>query len=592
MSARGTDGWTTPAREQDQGEILATDLLEDYAKRSHKEPILFRDGVLCQLMSVLIGRDKPNALLVGEAGVGKTRIVEELARLIRVGDPHVPESLSKIHIWELPLSSIVSGSMYVGQIEQKLDAVLKFAADPANHAVLFIDEIHQMVGNPQSYGKIGQLLKPALSRGTIRVIGATTLQEAQDLKGDPAFSRRFTRVIVDELTRAQTEEVLKSAWPSFSKHYKDAITINNNTLAAVARLADRYAIAGQHRPDSAMTLLDRTCADAIVDRRGTLASIDPLLKKALLAQPITITESAVKKCAQKLATGQTESIKIDFDLLDDAFSQVMGQDKIVAAIREKLRLQELALFPQTRPLTILCAGPSGVGKSMIARIVSEQIAGQPPITLNMAEFITYASLNRIVGSPAGYVGSDQHYELPFDVLETNPYQVVLLDEMEKSCREVQRFFMSAFDEGYCRTNSGKVIDFSKCIFFVTTNASYSMGASRAAGFAPLSSASIHTDPSRLSHWFDIELLNRFQLMLTFNEIGEKTYKEILAAKYRAEAARINAEFPQIALPTELNDSELQELVCTTYVSAFGARPAERTIHELIEKRALESLGWT
>lgn len=564
-----------------------TDLLIDYATFATMEPTLFRDGVISQLMSVLIGKDKPNALLVGEAGVGKTRIVEELARMIANKDPRIPDQIKDAHIWELPLSNIVSGSSFVGQLEEKLDSVLDFAADPNNDVILFIDEIHQLASrDTQTYGKIGQLLKPALARGEIRVIGATTLQEAQDLHHDPAFSRRFTRVIVDELTREQTVEILKNAWPSLCTHYQNLITVNDEVFETVARIADLYATAGQHRPDNAMTLMDRACADVIVERKEQLAILDPIIAKALAAQPLLVTESKATRCARKLATGQTKQIKIDFNLLDDALSEIKGQDNAISEIRKKLQLRELGLFPQTKPLTILCAGPSGVGKSAVARIIADQITGQAPITLNMAEFVTYASLNRIVGSPAGYVGSDSHTELPFDVLESNPYQVILLDEMEKSCREVQRFFMSAFDDGYCRTNSGKIIDFSKCVFFVTTNANHTTGATRSAGFSASHKTKTHADPNQLSKWFDIELLNRFQLMLTFNEISKDTYRLILASKYDKEAARINAEQPKLGLEPHLNDDELDQLCEDTYVREFGARPAERTIRQTIEQKAL------
>lgn len=573
-----------PTRQSDDD---ARELLVDYSSFGSMEPTLFRDGVVSQLMSVLIGKDKPNALLVGEAGVGKTRVVEELARLIATDDARVPAQLRHSHIWELPLSNIVSGSSFVGQLEEKLDSVLDFAADPTNDVILFIDEIHQISGDSQTYGKIGQMLKPALARGEVRVIGATTLQEAQDLTHDPAFSRRFTRVIVDELTREQTVEILKNAWPSLCDHYDNAITMSDDVFEVVARVADAYATSGQHRPDNAMTLIDRVCADAIVERADKLAKIDDkVLLAALKAQPLLITEKGAVRCARKLATGQTTQTKVDFAALDESLERIIGQDEAIAEIRKKLRLRELGLFPQTRPLTIMCAGPSGVGKSAVARIISQQMTGQPPITLNMAEFVTYASLNRIVGSPAGYVGSDHHSELPFDSLESNPYQIILLDEMEKSCREVQRFFMSAFDDGYCKTNQGKVIDFSKCVFFVTTNAGHTTGASRSAGFSAKSGSTNKDNADKLSKWFDVELLNRFQLMLTFNEIGEDTYRRILVDKYAREVARIKAEHPRLALPDALDDEEVEELVKKTYVRDFGARPAKRCVRETIENKAL------
>lgn len=567
----------------------AREMLIDYSKFANADPTLYRDDVIAQLMSVLIGRDKPNALLVGGAGTGKTRIVEELARLLAAKDPRIPKTLAGAHIYELPLANVVSGSSFVGQLEEKMNAVIELAADPKENAILFMDEIHQLsAGHDATYGQMAQILKSALARGRIRVIGATTLQESQNMMRDPALSRRFTRLIVDELTRAQTVEVMRAAWPSLSAHYKGTIAMTDDVFEVIARVADNYAKAGQHRPDTAITLLDRACADAVVERASQLATLDPQIAQSLMTQPIVVTESGATRCARRIATGQSRRVHTDFDALSEALSRIHGQDAQIAEITRMLRLRELSLFPQRRPLTILCAGPSGVGKSSVARIVSNVMTGLDPITLNMAEFVTYASLNRIVGSPAGYVGSDSHAELPFDMLESNPYQVILLDEMEKGCREVQRFFMSAFDDGYCRTNSGKTIDFSKCIFFVTTNAAHTTGATRHMGFTPdQGKGQPHkADPSSLSQWFDVELLNRFQLMLTFSEIGRDTYRDILADTYAREARRINMERPRLALPDTLADDELDDIVDRTYERDFGARPAERAVRELIEDRAL------
>ncbi len=187
-------------------------------KYNVEQPILFRDSVIHQTLSCMIGKFKPNALLVGPAGVGKTKIVEDIARRIAAKDPLIPGRLKNSTIWELPLVNIVSGSGLVGEIERKTKNILEFAENPENDVILFIDEIHMLVGSEQTYDKIAQLMKPALSRGRIRVIGSTTTQEAQDLLNDPAFNRRFTRVLVDELSKDQTKEILRQMSSEMVEH--------------------------------------------------------------------------------------------------------------------------------------------------------------------------------------------------------------------------------------------------------------------------------------------------------------------------------------------------------------------------------------
>ncbi|MGN0552840.1 MAG: AAA family ATPase, partial [Oscillospiraceae bacterium] len=219
-----------------------------------EEPIMFRNGVIQQTLSCLIGKFKPNALLVGAAGVGKTKIVEDIARRIANDDSLIPEQLKGYTIYELPLSNIVSGSGLVGDVEKKTKNILEFAQDPENKVILFIDEVHVLINNNSTYEKIAQLMKPALARGNLKVIAATTLQESQNLMDDPAFNRRFTRIIVDELTKEQTKEVLLQIKNSMFEHYFRKIAISDKILDEVVTIAEEYKSMGAHRPDTAITL--------------------------------------------------------------------------------------------------------------------------------------------------------------------------------------------------------------------------------------------------------------------------------------------------------------------------------------------------
>lgn len=550
-------------------------------------PTLFREQVICQTLSVLLGKNKPNALLVGPAGVGKTKIAEDIAYRIATKDPIIPDKLADCTIYELPLSILVSGSRYVGDVEEKTKLVLDFLSDPANKAIVFIDEIHMLLGDNQTYDKIAQIMKPALSRGKIRTIGATTLQEANKLMDDPALCRRFSRVIVDEFTQEQTEKILIDMKPVFFRHYGNKIQLDDKVLAAVVKIADEYKPAGSHRPDSAITLLDRACGDAVVDLKLKLSQNqnNPTVTQALLSTPlIPVTINRVKNTAVKIMTGNAEKLGFDKDAMLAALAPIKGQDNVIDKLIRLLRQYDLDLFPREVPLTILFAGASGVGKTEITKLVAKEMTGVKPIILNMTEYHSSASINRIIGSPAGYVGSTSNQELPFDNLESNPYQVILLDEFEKADRSVQRLFMSAFDEGYIKTNRGKLIDFSRSIIIATTNAGGQGRKPMGFDNGTSKTNSAGTVARSMKGAFDTELLNRFQSVIEFNPLSEDIYREILQNQYHTEVARIKATRPRISILDDIPDDKLDEIVAETFIPEFGARPARKAVREYIESQ--------
>lgn len=561
-------------------------------KYLNAEPALFRDAVINQTMAVLIGKTKANALLIGPAGVGKTKIAEEIARRIANNDPSVPDKLSDYTIWELPLANIISGASLVGALEENAREIIDFASDKKNKVILFIDEIHQLIGgHSQTYQTVAQILKPALARGDIKVIGATTLQESSQLFNDPAFNRRFSRLIVDELTKEQTVTILEKASASFIKHYGQAIEINNSVLPTVVDVADQHASSGNHRPDTALTLLDRVCGSAIIKRKEqelALAS-QPDVLKALKATKITITEQQLRTTALHLMTGNASREAFDVNVLTQQLSRIKGQTSIIDKLIDRLKRDNSGLFPRTKPLTFLFAGASGVGKTEVTKIIADVLTGIAPITLNMAEYHSPASINRIIGSPAGYVGSDSNAELPFDILESNPYQIILLDEFEKADRSVQRLFMNAFEEGSITTTKSRNVDFSKAIIVATTNAYHISSSGEQIGFTSNNKTTIEKQRdtvNALSQYFDTELLNRFSAILTFNQLSKEIYTEIVADIYKREVARIKSERPRTNIADELDSDTLQTIVDETYIPKFGARPAFRAVQEHIESTLL------
>jgi ATP-dependent Clp protease ATP-binding subunit ClpC len=570
-----------------------TEYLINYNEKfENAAPTMYRDSVIQQTLSCLIGKFKPNALLIGAAGVGKTKIVEDIARRIANKDALIPSQLLDHTVWELPLTNIVAGSGIVGEVERKTKNIIEFAANPANKVILFIDEIHMLVGESQTYSKIAQLMKPALARGDMKVIGATTLQESQNLMDDPAFNRRFTRLIVDELSQMQTKEILNRMSPMMFQHYENRVALNPSIISEIVTVADEYKTIGSHRPDNAITLLDRAMADALIQRKTIEEKAkrdnDTTILAALNASPtILLSKSQMKKTAMKLMTGNNKKEDVDINRLKTHLSVIKGQDEAVEYLLNILQRDSLNLYPRTKPLTVLFAGNSGVGKSEVAKIIAREITNVDPIIINMTEYNSDASINRIIGSPAGYVGSDSKSELPFDILESNPYQVILLDEFEKGSKAVQRLFMSAFDEGYIKTAKGKIVDFSKTIIIATTNAGHTTKRGEGIGFGN-SAKSTNASISELSDFFDVELLNRFTKILNFNPITEDLFRDILADTYARDVERIKLSHTSYSfLPDTIPDDALETLVKDNYNKFFGARPVKKAIQKYIEDAVID-----
>jgi len=572
--------------------------LNDECKNSGT--ILFRDNVIRQTLSTLICKNKPNALLIGAAGVGKTKIVEDIAYRLANDDPLVPDKLKGFTVYELPISNIMSGSSLVGQLEQKTKDVIDFASDPKNKVILFIDELHQIVGgghNNDHYQKIAQILKPALARGSFHCIGATTLQESTNLFEDPAFNRRFSRIIVDELTQAQTTAVLQHSLIGYLNHYENKFTISDAALEAIVPIADQYVSIGSHRPDNALTLLDRAIANELLARKikeaeltSKLSDPDPTIvqaaQQALVALNsmayVNITESKIRNTAIRMMKGNAEQEAIDFDILRQNLTHIKGQDDVIDKILKVIRNHDRGLFPTKKPATFLFAGTSGVGKTEITKIIAKTITGKKPIILNMTEYSHSSAISNIIGSNIGLVGSDSKAELPFDCLESNPYQIILLDEFEKAHKEVQRLFMRVFDEGLLQTNRGTTIDFSKAIVIATTNAAHKE-VKKSLGFGEKRSSHKSTEIEELKRWFDTELINRFEHIISFNTISVDTYIDIIKDIYASESARIAKMSHSFNLKPEIDDADLQKMR-DEYIEDFGARPAFNIVREYIENQ--------
>lgn len=554
-------------------------------------PALFRDEIVTQTMSIISSSRKPNALLVGPAGVGKTAIVEEIARRIANKEASVPPQLANTTIYELPIATLVAGAGVVGDLENRITEIIKFAQDANNDALLFIDEIHLIAdSNNTTYAKIAQILKPAMARGYIRVIAATTMGEAKKLDDDPAFKRRFSSVIVDELTREQTREILDIVLPGMLTHYQNKVTVAPDVLDDIVMTADRLMSTG-HRPDTAITLLDRALSHSVISHHAAIqeALASGNTTSAQMLQQIThipLTAKRLNTIAMLLVTGQSQPPHLDVQALQTELSRLRGQEGVLPRIVDALRRRELNIFPSTRPTSWLFAGASGVGKSETATIISSMVTGQKPIILNMAEYHDSASINRIIGSPTGYVGSDSAKERPFDTLASNPYRVIVLDEFEKADMSVQRLFLSALDTGEIQMANGPAVDLSRCIVIATTNAGRQKLSGSQMGFGDHKhSVSKQSLTKELQKSFDAELLGRFDDLIAFMPLGADDYAQILRDEYDRQVKRICAERPDLSFDA-IDDDTIARLVDETWLVDQGARPAIRAIRALIEDMLL------
>lgn len=554
-------------------------------------PALFRDEIVTQTMSIISSSRKPNALLVGPAGVGKTAIVEEIARRIANKEASVPPQLANTTIYELPIATLVAGAGVVGDLENRITEIIKFAQDANNDALLFIDEIHLIAdSNNTTYAKIAQILKPAMARGYIRVIAATTMGEAKKLDDDPAFKRRFSSVIVDELTREQTHQILDIVLPGMLGHYQNKVTVAPDVLDEIVMTADRLMSTG-HRPDTAITLLDRALSHSVISHHAAIqeALASGNTTSAQMLQQIThipLTAKRLNTIAMLLVTGQSQPPHLDVTALQTELSRLRGQEEVLPRIVDALRRRELNVFPSTRPTSWLFAGASGVGKSETATIISSMVTGQKPIILNMAEYHDSASINRIIGSPTGYVGSDSAKERPFDTLASNPYRVIVLDEFEKADMSVQRLFLSALDTGEIQMANGPAVDLSRCIVIATTNAGRQKLSGSQMGFGDHKhSVSKQSLTKELQKSFDAELLGRFDDLIAFMPLGADDYAQILRDEYDRQVKRICAERPDLSFDP-IDDDTIAQLVDETWLVDQGARPAIRAIRALIEDMLL------
>lgn len=540
------------------------------ARAGRLGPIIGREEEIKEVARILLQRTRNNPLLLGDAGVGKTAIVEGLA-LYAAGESAIPP-LRDFHFVEISMAALVAGAIYRGQFEERLQEVIEYAQQDRN-LVLFLDEIHTLVGTgagASSTLDAANILKPALARGEIRCIGATTVEEyRKHIEPDSALARRFQIVWVNEPTPKETLCILQGLRTKFQEYYQ--LEIPDEVLQKAVALSNRY-LTDSRQPDKAITVLDEACA------RRRLLTLHP---SSLTWQSSRLEVEDIGQVIARRTQIPLEVILCSEEerllSLEEALKQrVLGQDRAVRAVAEAIRISRAGLRVPGKPIVLLFAGPSGTGKTEMAKALSDFLAC-PLITLDMTEYQESHSVAKLIGSPPGYVGFGEETYLVRE-LRRHPYSVVLLDEIEKAHPDVLNVFLQVFDEGRLTDGRGRRIHCAEAIFILTSN----LGTAGLKPRSPLgfrlgdeekSQQALMEEQVRkaLAAALRPELLNRIQEIVVFNFLS----REVLCRILDNYLADLEKQLAERQIRVSLEDSAKDFLIQAGYHPDYGARHLRR-----------------
>ena len=610
------------------------------ARQGKLDPVLGRAQEIESTIEVLARRKKNNPVLIGEPGVGKTAIVEGLAQRIVNGD--VPEVLRGKRLVEVNINSMVAGAKYRGEFEERAKQLIDEVSAKHDELILFIDELHTIVGAGQGGGEggldIANVLKPALARGELSLIGATTLNEYQKyIEKDAALERRFQPVLVPEPTVEQTIVILRGLRDKLEAHHQ--VTFADDAFVAAAEMSDRY-ITSRFLPDKAIDLIDQAAARVRIGSTSRPADMQEL--EAEIAQLKREQDYAASRKRFDEAKGFEERInekQVELDELTEAWQRktgsetlevtvasiaevvsrltgipvaeltqeerqkllkmeetlrerVVGQDDAVAAVSDAVRLSRAGLGQEHRPIaTFLFLGPTGVGKTELAKALAETVFGdeQAIIRIDMSEYMERHAVARLIGAPPGYVGYDEGGQLT-ERVRRRPYSVILLDEIEKAHADVYNVLLQVFDDGRLTDGKGRVVDFSNTILIATSNlgASIIMGNLERPEKSRMDDKKVREELMKvLKGHFRPEFLNRIDEIIVFNALSRTNIRAIV--QIQLERVTRTAAAQGIAL--YMGETLVDHLVEAGYQPEFGARELKRQIRQSVETRlAKEILG--
>jgi ATP-dependent Clp protease ATP-binding subunit ClpA len=551
-------------------ESFATNLNE-MARQGRIDPLIGRAGEVERTIQILCRRRKNNPLFVGEAGVGKTVIAEGLAK--KIVDGEVPEVLKGAVIYALDLGGLVAGTKYRGDFEKRLKAVLaQLKRQPK--AVLFIDEIHTIIGAGSASGGVmdaSNLIKPVLASGDLRCIGSTTYQEYRGIfEKDRALARRFQKIDIDEPSVEETFEILKGLKSRFESHHQ--VTYTNPALKAAAELSARY-INDRHLPDKAIDVIDEAGANVqLKDKAKRKKRIDVGDVEAIVAKIARIPP-------KKVSVSDTESLR---NLDRDLKMVVYGQDEAIDALTAAIRMNRSGLGHDEKPIaSFLFTGPTGVGKTEVTRQLA-RILGMELIRFDMSEYMERHTVSRLIGAPPGYVGFDQGGLLTEEV-NKHPHAVLLLDEIEKAHPDVFNLLLQVMDHGTLTDNNGRKADFRNVALVMTTNAGAAETARRSIGFSEQDHSTDGMEA--LKRYFTPEFRNRLDAVVQFAPLGAETIKSVVD-KFVFE---LEQQLADKKVSLSVDSAARDWLAERGYDPKMGARPMSRLIQNSIKKSLANEL---
>jgi ATP-dependent Clp protease ATP-binding subunit ClpC len=637
------DGGDKGKKKSDGGTPVLDNFSKDLNKLAEEgklDPVIGRQNEIFRIAQILSRRKKNNPIIIGEPGCGKTAIVEGLAMMIHNGE--CPKKLADKRIVSLDMNSIVAGTKYRGQFEERMKVIIE-ELQAAPNIILFIDEIHTIVGAGNSSGSLdaSNIFKPALSRGEIQCIGATTLDEYRtNFEKDGALERRFQKVIVDASTKEETFEILQQSKEKYEDHHK--VKYSDETLWTFVELADRY-ITDREFPDKAFDILDEVGARMQIDiklpevieklkqeasdiklekitvikqqnyeqaaelrdrERNVLSRLDIEKKKfdeELKNSKRNIPEELIYEVVSNMTKIPISNINLDeknslINLDTNLNSIVIGQEEAVLKITKAIRRNRIGIKDPNKPIgSFIFLGSTGVGKTFLAKQLAKEIFGSPDnlIRVDMSEYQEKHTISRLIGSPPGYVGHDDGGQLTEQV-KNKPYSVVLFDEIEKAHKDIFSTLLQLLDDGHITDALGRKINFKNCLIIMTSNIGVKklQDFGTGVGFKTNNSSDVVQEEQKrailkkeLSKFFAPEFLNRIDDVVVFNSLEKKhidviTKLEIDRLLKRVEGKKYNFTYDQ---------SVIDYISKVGFDETFGARPIKRAIQDKIEDLISEKI---
>ncbi|EPH90613.1 negative regulator of genetic competence ClpC/MecB [Enterococcus faecalis 06-MB-DW-09] len=638
----GSAGRRRPAQAKAQQgtptlDSLARDLTK-LAREKRLDPVVGRAKEVKRLIQILSRRTKNNPVLVGEPGVGKTAIAEGLAQKIINGE--VPEDMQNKRLMMLDMGALVAGTKYRGEFEDRMKKIIDEIYQDGQ-IILFIDELHTLIGAGGAEGAIdaSNILKPALARGELQTIGATTLDEYQKyIEKDSALERRFARVQVDEPTPEEAEEILRGLRPRYEEHH--GVEISDDALHAAVQLSVRY-INSRQLPDKAIDLMDESAAKVRLDKTDESSELADLQNE--IANLVEEKEAAIrqqdfeaaarlrikeKKLTQQLtevafmevkeASGYADSVTAEdvatvvsqwtgvplqqmekkeserlLDLEKILHQRVVGQEEAVKAVARSIRRARSGLKDPNRPIgSFMFLGPTGVGKTELAKALAEAMFGSEDalVRVDMSEFMEKYSTSRLIGSPPGYVGYDEGGQLT-EKIRSKPYSVILLDEVEKAHPDVFNILLQVLDDGHLTDAKGRKVDFRNTILIMTSNiGAQQIREEKSVGFNVTDLTKDHQAMQKrileeLKKAFRPEFLNRVDETVVFQSLGEGEIHEIVKIMSKAIIKRLGNQDIQL----KITPSAIDVIGKAGFDPEYGARPIRRALQKEVEDRLSEAL---